>query len=206
MPLLERIFTGNEELGKKDDDHRPRNTTTLPSSWVPRLFGPAFRRRRVFYSLIALLIVYIFIENIPSDLAPDSRHGDTRALSRSATLRSSRHQKQSHSQPPRSSKPSKSEEHYYDGQIKFYNLAASLHAVARLSGHGGANKNVLFAASNLKSASEIIPLACEMAVRKRNNVHFALMGRDDFDISEIKSLNGVSDEDCKVHWHGIMIA
>lgn len=63
------------------------------------------------------------------------------------------------------------------------------------------NKNVLFAASDLRSASELISIACEMANWDRNDVHFAVMGRDNLDLDGIQSVNGV-DENCKVNWHG----
>ena len=199
MALLDRMFADDEELGKKDDDHRPGKGTALSSSWAPRQSIPAFRRRRLFYGLLAILCVYLFIKNISTDLAPDSRRGDgsTSVGSHAPALRP----KAPSGQPPRPTQPSEAEQHYYEGQIKFYNLAVSLHAVEGLAGYNGANKNVLFAASSLKSVSEILPLACEMAKWERNNVHFAVMGRDDLDVSEIKKLNGV-DDDCKINWHG----
>lgn len=200
MPLLDRIFSGDEELGKKDDDHRPGKRTTIPSSWVHRQSMPGFRQRRYFYALIAILFIYLFIKNLPTDIGPNSRTGGPTSPSASAQL-ASRPQPPT-DQPPRAKAQSDAEKYYYEGQIKFYKLAVSLHAVVGMAGYNGANKNVLFAASGLKSASEIIPLACEMAKWKRNNVHFALMGRDDLDISEIQKLNGVNDDDCNIHWHG----
>ena len=103
--------------------------------------------------------------------------------------------------PPRPSSPSAQEEHYHDGPIKFYKLASSLHAAAGLGGQKESNKNVLFAASALKSVSELIPLACEMARWERNDVHFALMGRDELNIQEIQKLNGATKEDCNINWH-----
>ncbi|KAL8701549.1 MAG: hypothetical protein Q9201_004851 [Fulgogasparrea decipioides] len=102
--------------------------------------------------------------------------------------------------PPRPAKPSEAENHYFEGPIRFTNLAVSLHALSRLRGHIEANTNVLFAASNLRSVAELIPVACEMARWKRNDVHFALMGRDALELEEIKLLNVVDDE-CKVNWH-----
>ncbi|KAL9034171.1 MAG: hypothetical protein Q9214_007166, partial [Letrouitia sp. 1 TL-2023] len=103
--------------------------------------------------------------------------------------------------PPRPDVPSDAETHYYEGPIKFFKLAASLHAISRLQTWSDTDNNVLFAASNLKSAAEIIPLACEMASIERNVVHMALMGRDDLAIDEIKSLNG-ADSECNIQWHG----
>ena len=201
MPLLDRIFAGDEELGKKDDDHRPSTGAALASSWAPRHSMLAFRRRRYLYCITAIFFVYLFIKNIPSDLGPNSQRGDSRVPTRE--INSPVHSELPLSQPPHPKEPSEVEKYYFDGPIKFYRLAVSLHSVAALSGYNGANKNVLFAASSLKSAAEILPLACEMANWKRNDVHFALMGRDDIEVSEVKSLNGVSSE-CNIHWHGMV--
>jgi hypothetical protein len=40
-----------------------------------------------------------------------------------------------------------------------------------------------------------------MAMRERNYVHFALMGRDDIAMDILKAVNGVAD-DCKIVFHG----
>lgn len=200
MPLLDRFFAGNKELGKKYDDHRPGLGAALPSSWVPRHSVPAFRRRRYFYGLLVIFFIYLFIKNIPSDIGPNSQRGDIRVPTRGASSRSAASPLPS-GEPPHPDQPSDVEKYYFSGPIKFYKLAVSLHSAAGLAGHNGANKNVLFAASSLKSASEILPLACEMATWKRNDVHFALMGRDDLEVDAIKRLNGVST-DCGIHWHG----
>lgn len=201
MTLLDRIFVGDEELGKKDDDHRPGKGATLPPSWSLRQTIPPFRRRRYFYGIVTILFIFLFIRNIPTDLGSNAQRGDSRLPRRNA-LTTSRPTPPT-GEPPRPTESCEAQKHYYDGPIRFYKLAVSLHAVAELAGYDGANKNVLFAASGLKSASELIPLACEMARWKRNDVHFALMGRDDLEVQDIKKLNGVSS-DCKVHWHGMV--
>lgn len=202
MPLADYIFAGNEEHGKKDDDRKPRKSVVRPFSWTPRQSITSFRRRRVVFALVVVLLIYLFIHNLPTDLGPYSQRGDSRLTNRGT---SSAQKESPTGPPPRPSKHPEGEDYYYEGRIKFYHLAASLYAVSNLVGHSGANKNVLFAASSLKSASEIIPLACEMTQWNRNNVHLALMGRDDLSIEEIKELNGVNDEDCKIYWHGKQI-
>ena len=201
MSWLGRMFTGDEELGKKDDDHRPQSNgpPSSSSSWSVRKTSPAFRKRRIIYGICALLFIYVFVKNIPDDLGPSPRFLDPR-VNQGAKLPEGKVEPPAN-KPKRPATPSEAEEHYHDGPIKFYKLAASLHSVARLGGQHDSNKNVLFAASSLKSASEIIPLACEMARWERNDVHFAIMGREDMEIQEIKSLNGAVD-DCNVHWHG----
>lgn len=207
MSLLGRIFADDEELGKKDDDRKPGKIKLLPT-WSARKPTPAaswHRRRTVLYGLIACITLYIFFKNMP---APDHP-----PIAQPTYIRPPRDRASTKNRPellpeiplqkpPYPEKPSEAEKHYYDGPIRFYKLAASLHAIARLRGHMEINKNVLFAASNLKSASELIPVACEMANWGRNDVHFALMGRDDLDIHEIKELNRV-DEQCNIIWHGI---
>lgn len=149
------------------------------------------------YGICVLLLVYVFVENIPTDLGPSQRYTQGTQGSKLQTESRDAPTKK----PKRPATPSEAEEHYFDGPIKFYMLASSLHGVARLGGQHELNKNVLFAASNLKSASEIIPMACEMARWERNDVHFAIMGRDDMDIAEIRNING-AEEDCNIHWHG----
>lgn len=59
----------------------------------------------------------------------------------------------------------------------------------------------LFAAASLKSAAILLPIACEMAIRERNFVHFALMGRDEIDMGILQSVNGITKE-CKIMFHG----
>ncbi len=207
MSLLGRIFADDEELGKKDDDRRRGKKTILPT-WSARKSTSAAtwpRRRTVLYGLIACFTLYVFFKNIPQpDHPPMARPRFEKPHHHAPpTIHSPKAVPDTSSEaPPRSEKPSAAEKHYYDGPIRFYNLAVSLHAIARLGGHMEINNNVLFAASSLKSATELIPIACEMANRDRNDVHLALMGRDDLDIDEIRVLNGV-DKQCNVHWHGM---
>ena len=202
MSWLGSIFAGDEELGKKDDDHRPLNGAPSPA-WSARKSAPAWRRRRIFYGICALLLVYVFVKNIPTDLGPPPGRGfmapDTQTEKLPPGAGSPPTKK-----PKRPAVPSEAEEHYHDGPIKFYQLAASLHGVARLDGQHELNKNILFAASNPKSVSGLLPLACEMARWDRNNVHFAIMGRAEIEIADIKKANGV-EEDCNVYWHGIAL-
>ena len=193
MPLSKRLLANDEELGKKDDDHRPTEGAMVGSTLrIWRL-----RRKRILIGIFAVYLLYLFVKYIPTDVSPvsnriDTRfgtpvgYGETHAPVDPAPQGS----------PPRTSKTAT--EHYFDGPIKFYNLASTL-------GFGTASsktsRNVLFAASGLKSASNIIPLACDMSKQNRNKVHFALMGRDGITIDNIKQMNGISDGDCAILWH-----
>lgn len=209
MSLLGRIFADDEELGKKDDDRKPGTRSFMPqwSARKPTSPTPWQRRKRtVLYGLIACITLYLFFKNMPAPDHPPLTHrpqyGRGPRDAPPPTHRSNAIPVHASQKPPRPEKPSEAEKHYYDGPIKFYNLAVSLRAASSLWGYMEDNRNVLFAASNLKSASEIIPIACEMANWERNDVHFAFMGRDDMDVDEIKVLNGVDDQ-CNVNWHGM---
>jgi len=202
MSFLGRMLAGDEELGKKNDDHRPPNGAVASTTWSIRKSAPAWRRRRTLYGLGAILFIYLFVLNIPTDLGPNvSRTGPQTYPGATQVKTLSKAADSPTKKPRRTPKPSDADEHYHDGPIKFYKLAASLHAVAKYGGQHDSNKNILFAASGLKSVSELLPLACEMARWERNDVHFSIMGRDDLEIQEVKALNGVSD-DCNIHWHG----
>ena len=91
--------------------------------------------------------------------------------------------------------------HFYDGPFELESLIESLQGMARSLRFSGHNRNVLFAAATLKSASRLIPMACEMSRWQRNVVHFAYMGRDELPMGQVKQLNGVGS-DCEVNWHG----
>ena len=201
------LFADDEKLGKKDDDHWSKSATQ-PASWPARKTGQTVRRRRILYLLCGILFVFLFVKNIPTDIGPHPRWADSRiyhgpggAQTASAPSPNAPAPVEPSTKPPRPKTPPEAFDHYHDGPIKFWRLAASLHAVAKLGGQRDHNQNVLFAAASLKSVSELLPLACEMARWDRNDVHLALMGRDDLDIEQVQSINGLAEEDCNVHWH-----
>ena len=201
MSFLGRMFIRDEELGKKDDDHRPMKKANGSAPWTARKPSQGPRKRRIIYGLCVALFVYLFIKNIPTDLGSNALRRDVRVPLPSQNGKMSKSTDSTNKKPPRPATPSKSEEHYHDGPIKFYKLASSLHAAARYGGQLQSNKNILFAASSLTSVAELLPLACEMARWERNDVHLAMMGRDDVELEDIRQLNGAAEE-CNVHWHG----
>ncbi|KAL9613693.1 MAG: hypothetical protein Q9167_001770 [Letrouitia subvulpina] len=205
MSFLESIFAGEDELGKKNDDRRPNRNSGASSTWLARKPPALPRKRRLVYGLLACFALFLFFKNIPPPDPFASQPTRSRPVYGSQTDQKTKPKtrgipESTQEAPPRPDVPSDAEIHYYEGPIKFFKLAASLHAISRLQTWSDMDNNVLFAASSLKSAAEIIPLACEMAGVERNVVHMALMGRDDLAIDEIKSLNG-ADSECNVQWH-----
>lgn len=215
MPLTSRIYASDEELGKRDDDHKP---STLSQSWKSPL---RWRRRRILLGLAATFFVWLFIHNIPTDLGSiDERMGRPLRPGRSVggvefgyKPPAYKADDQSTSQPassirapvgppPRNrDETSIEDDHYYSGHIKFYELASSLRTISRTQGHKPDNRNVLFAAASLRSAANLIPMACEMRRWERNHVHIVLLGRDSIPLDELLTINGVSKESCDIHFH-----
>ncbi|MCJ1416095.1 hypothetical protein MMC32_002430 [Xylographa parallela] len=200
MPLPARIFAGDEELGKKNDDHRPTDSAISIAAWPWKKgnAAPRVRKRRLIIGLLIGLVVYIFFKNMPTDLSPVAKRVDTRVPGR--TFGGIPLPRTPSRKPPHPDGESQSEKRYYDGPINFYSLGASLHGIAKTMGYRERNKNVLFAAASLQSASRLIPMACEMSRWNRNTVHFAFMGRDDLPLKDIQVLNGVGS-DCGIYWH-----
>ena len=193
MPLSKRLCNDDEELGKRDDDRRPTEGAMVGSTlrgWRPR-------RKRVLFGILVAYLLYLFVKYIPTDVPPVSKRIDTRfgapgGHGETPTPVDASPQ----GQPPPVSETTT--RHYFDGPIKFYNLASTLGFDMTFS---KPNRNVLFAASSLKSAGRIIPLACDMSKQNRNNVHFAVMGREGITIDQIKQMNGISDAECAILWH-----
>ena len=221
MPLPGRLFANDAELGKKDDDHRPSRSlnSPLPSlSWAAKKPLPRVRRRRIVALTILLIGLYFFFKNMPTDLLPVSQRYDRRTpgqlvsglhyevqQSLGSTVDDEPVETPPEGPPPKlDTKDEAKVNHNYDGFVKFIPLMPSLQAYSRKMGYSSYNRNVLFLAANLKSASRVIPFACEMSRWNRNIVHFAYMGRDDVTMMELQRINGAGKE-CEVHWHGTRI-
>ena len=146
--------------------------------------------------IVILLALYLFFRSIAKDISPIVDRISTGGSAHFSGIPVAPAGK-----PPRTEEEAEAQKHYYNGPVRFYYLATSLHAIARTMGYREVNKNVLFAAANLRSASRLIPMACEMARWNRNVVHFAFLGRDDMAINDIQMVNGVGNE-CNIFWHG----
>jgi hypothetical protein len=208
MPQPSRIFAGDVELGKRDDDHKPGSrlplmaVSDLAAAWTYHRYTIRKNLRKGLIGLALVIGLYYFFKNMPTDLGPRTPRPNYRyqpasgeknqwanpktAIPKSPTGTVLVGQDVSEGQP----------KHWYTGKVKFYELAESLHTIMSI------NRNVLFAASNPKSAAILIPLACEMANEKKNLVHFAIMGRDNNTMEFLKEINGVKKEYCDVRFHG----
>lgn len=194
------FLLSDEELGKKDDDHK---TSSKPGSIrVPTTWQAARTPRRRSLKRIALFIgvaflIYLFIHNIPNQGPRMTRPNYT-------TTGGGYYPSQSHERGSRPKSPGQGShfpERTYNGAPKFLELAKSLQAISATRGGMLVNRNILFAASSLKSAATLLPLACQMGVESKNYVHFALMSRSDIGMEALQELNGI-DASCKIIFHG----
>ncbi|OWP05864.1 hypothetical protein B2J93_982 [Marssonina coronariae] len=198
MPLVPRLFAGDVELGKRDDDHRPGSKSQFGLTWQQRRIAqtPPQRRnmKRLVLGILVVIGLYFFFKNMPTDLEnPRSRpyYGPAAGPDVPSTHSQDIVLKAEHKDT------SDGPQHDFNGPIKFYELASSLRALTKLDHQTG---NVLFTAASLKSAAILLPIACAMATRERNTVHFALMGRDLIAMDILQSVNGISQE-CKITFH-----
>ncbi|KAK0735688.1 hypothetical protein B0T21DRAFT_412294 [Apiosordaria backusii] len=222
------LFTNNDDaMVKKDDDLKRGKTLPTRAPWAPSSAPRTPPRKTIKRFVIALAVgffVYLFIKNLPPMDGPirrDYRHpryGDRKPIGKQPgpmpKMKS----------PPPERIPEKPvvkdtpgeqpaavvapptvaaavSARTYDGPIYFRKLAATLQAIeSSTSGYSAVNKNVLFAAANLKSASLLLPMACKMGTELRSYVHFALMGGSEIDLDELRAVNGI-DESCQIIFH-----
>jgi hypothetical protein len=197
MSSHRRFIAVDEEHGKKDDDHRQGVSSVTNSSRTAYnsfpLRGP--RRNRFLIALFVFGILYLFVKNIPADSDAAIRRQPSRFSQPASSSQSTSAPKGA---PPKPDVENADSRHYYEGRIKFHRL---VHSLGTTVGTGQDTQNVLFVVSNLKSASSLLPLACDMSVQNRNRVHVMLTGRDELTIDDFKNINHISEDDCSVKWH-----
>ncbi|KAI9928297.1 hypothetical protein ASPWEDRAFT_26623 [Aspergillus wentii DTO 134E9] len=197
-------YLADEELGKKDDDHRPQSDRER--LWQSKQWKTP-RRRRILMTIVGLYLIYLFFHNMPTDLVPAAeRYNPAIAQARQKGRTPTQSPVVPQQGPPPRDKDTKggdTEGLYYDGPITFYALGKTLQRFKQPPNRHGtfANNAVVFAGSSLRSVSDLLPLACDMAGRKLNHIHFVLMGRDDVSVEGIQQVNGISDADCPINWH-----
>lgn len=192
---------------KKNDDlymkggkapKTPNPSLGWRSKTTPRL-PPRKTFKRLGLLLFVAIAAYVFIHNIPTDIGPQDRRRPVYVLP--------------NQNPPRGGAPAKIPEvptgdermpyatRDYNGPLRFLELSGTLHAIGGTKGTSQFNKNVLFMASSLSSASTLLPIACEMGKELRSYVHFALISRSDIPIKQLREINGI-DDSCQIIFHG----
>jgi hypothetical protein len=191
--LGKNLLPGDEELGKKDDDHR--YVPARRSGWSIWNHTFRWRRRRILMVLAGLALVYMVLTRVgraprmPSTTRYEAAHDYDDGYEPTGP-------------PPGLQVVGTTTPHTFDGRIRFYRLARSLRKSAALTdGYDTTNRNILFAMASLKSAATLLPMVCEMSKWSRNHVHAAFMGREDISVDDILEINGVDKEKCPAIWH-----
>ncbi|KAI1461317.1 hypothetical protein F4805DRAFT_453745 [Annulohypoxylon moriforme] len=201
---MRSFFLSDEELGKKDDDHKPfKNGGGLRQpNWNPARVPPRRSLKRIALVLVVASIVYLFIRNIPV-LGPNAQmrrpsytYPD---FSANTPRRPASDRSQAAPPKPQARLPS-TPERIFNGPVRFLELAPTLHGISGTRGNMLINRNVLFASSSLRSAATLLPIACQMGTDLKSYVHFALMSRSDIDIQELRKVNGI-DDSCQIIFH-----
>ncbi|KAJ3552848.1 hypothetical protein NPX13_g11020 [Xylaria arbuscula] len=183
---MRSFFMSDEELGKKDDDHKLVNSVRQrrSSSWQPARGPPRRSIKRIALVFVVAIVVYLFVHNIPI-LGPDDRmrrpdyaHFPGRPPSSPGlpSTDNAMHPPDPDAQAQLQMLAPRTTERNFNGPFKFLNLAISLQAIANTRGSQPENKNVLFAAASLKSVATLLPMACQMGLGMKSYVHFALLG------------------------------
>ncbi|OTB19995.1 hypothetical protein K445DRAFT_8000 [Daldinia sp. EC12] len=201
------FFLSEEELGKKDDDHKSfKNGTGLRQpNWHPARVPPRRSLKRIAIALVVAAIIYLFVRNIPvlgpnvQMRRPSYTNPDLDAT-RDTTAPKSPYERP---KPPPSrprTRPQNAPERNFNGPVRFLELGQTLQAIGGTRGTMMINRNILFATSSLKSAATLLPIACQMGIELQNYVHFALMGRSEITLRDLRKINGI-DESCHIIFH-----
>ncbi|KAI8723546.1 hypothetical protein NCS52_00210400 [Fusarium sp. LHS14.1] len=180
-----RFWVGDEEMAKKDDDHHIHgHNPRLPQWQATRAPRRRALGRLVAYFVFASLIFYAVYNLIlqPSNSVTDRNQPATNR----------------ESVPGQGAKGG--QDKAYNGPLRFPELAKTLRNIQGTGGSYERNRNVLFAASNLKSVSTLLPMACQMSAQDMNHVHFAIAGSSEVPLKELLQINGI-DDSCKLFLH-----
>ncbi|KAK4126122.1 hypothetical protein N657DRAFT_592230 [Parathielavia appendiculata] len=206
------MFLSHEELGKKDDDHKPTKLPSIHPRWSAATGTPRSRMLKRLAIAFALgVFIYLFLGNLPTDVPirdrrrpiyrPEFEAGRPSAPGPMPKLTTGRKPQYPNLTPARPVQPDAvSLQAAYNGPIVFPRLRSTLQAIHATDGSSPVNKNVLYAAASLKSAALLLPMACQMADELRNYVHFALVGGSEIDLQELRAVNGI-DNSCQVIFH-----
>jgi hypothetical protein len=195
--LGKTMLSSDEELGKKDDDHK--YSAARRSGWSIWNHTFRWRRRRILLVVAGLFLTYMVWNSLGGLDGQLGRPQHPPLYNPSQVY----DEPIEPTGPPPGIRPSKAAAlPIFDGQVRFYRLAHTLRKSAGpTDGYARTNRNVLFAMASLKSASTLLPMICEMSKWSRNHVHAAFMGREDISLEDLLEINGIDKVKCPATWH-----
>lgn len=201
----------DEEMAKKDDDHRPAPRVT---TWGPVYFAPRRSARRLVVVVLLVVVIYVTSMLLRPPAAPEFRNHipDFPTYHGPGLSHLDRVRPPSGPEPgPKGggtdglARPSPSAGPESRTSLSLPALSLTLKDMSTALGDGKENRNVLFASSSAKGAAALLPLACEMGRRRHNHVHYAVLSRDDMPIQKLQEIHGI-DSSCRIIFHGMKLA
>lgn len=192
---------------KKDDDlymkdgKNTKSSTGWKSKPIPRI-PPRKTLKRLGLLFLVAVAVYVFIQNIPTDIGPRDRRRPVYTQATGTTPLQSSSKAQTPGQESGEGEQMLRATGDYDGPLRFLELAETLHGISGTNGNQQINKNVLFMAGSLKSANVLLPIACQMGRELRSYVHFALLSKNEIPLLQLRNINGI-DGSCNIIFHGM---
>jgi hypothetical protein len=202
-----RLWANDEELAKKDDDLTDPRLLRHGNQWqtAGRIPRPRPIARFAAYAVIAFLLILGFSKLFSGRADPSlqrpyvDQHLAIEIPAHDGSKEPTTPDSRVRGSDGRGALPEPAKT--YSGPLKLPALGQSLHAIGSTGGKQSKNRNVLFAAASLKSATTLLPFACKMAYEHVNYVHFALLGRSEISLLELIKINGI-DNSCPLILHG----
>jgi hypothetical protein len=141
MPLPQRLFPSDDTWAKRDDDYQGKVARSpLGMAWQHRRMpsGP-FRKqmKRVALGVVVLICLYYLFKNMPTDFEqPRSQPFPAAGSKPPPVFHGS-------TQNPAAVEPAETSQHYFNGPIKFYQLASTLRAASNTQKSEAVNRNVV---------------------------------------------------------------
>src|ERR1700728_4542937 len=138
MPHLPRLFPGDVELGKRDDDHKPGSKRPLAATWFHHRICWRRSYKKIAWGLVLLVGLYYFFQNMPTDLGPRTSRPNydhtsaTRGNNRWSNSQTGKSKETGGSTPSEMTdldETAARTKHWFNGPIKFYDLSSSLVAI-----------------------------------------------------------------------------
>lgn len=193
--LTGRLWAGDEEMAKKDDDLGLPGHHRHSSQWQ----GARPPRRRALVRLFAYVVFIALLVLTILRFVPPSSDETNQATTPEDSDKGSKGFNTALSQAR------SQQERNYGGPIQFPELDKTLQNIAGTGGSSERNRNVLFATGSLRSAATLLPMACQMAANEQNHVHFVLISRSEIPMADLLKANGL-EESCKLFAHGMAVS
>ncbi len=177
MPLWGRMgsmFLSDEELGKKNDDHKPTKLPTIrpQQQWAPSRPSPRQTLKRLAVVFLVVIIIYLFVHNISTDVPirdrrrPIYQHGDGEALESLQNSAAEEAERAAAAEPSCAPGARRSSRTILMTGRSSFGPCRFLYEIGGTGGCHPTNRNILFAASSLQSAAALLQVACRWALKR----------------------------------------